>query len=436
METKLARIAEMARVDPKLQFTSIGHMINAEALLESHARMATGKATGIDHVTKEMYDKDATTHVEQLVERLKRKAYRPQPARRTYIPKDEKSMRPLGIPAYEDKLVQDVLKRILEAIYEQDFLNLSYGFRPNRSMHDALKRLNQIIERGKISYVVDADIKGFFNHVDHEWLMKFLHVRIGDANILRLVRRMLKAGIQEDGVFEPTEEGTPQGSVASPILANVYLHYVLDLWFEKVIQKQCRGQAEMVRFADDFVCCFQYKDDAERFYRDLSERLNKFNLSIAEEKTKIIEFGRFAEGNSRKRGGGKPNTFDFLGFTHYCSKSQSGRFRVKRKTSGKKFKQKVKAMKLWIKMNRHMEQEEFLKIIRAKLTGHYRYYGITDNSWMIRNYYRLTLGYIFKWRNRRSQRRSFTWEEFFGFLDKLRLPKPRLYVNIYSPARM
>lgn len=432
METKLTRIAEMAKADPKLRFTSIGHFIDAQALMKSHREMKPGKATGVDGITKETYEANLEANVENLEKRLKQKSYRPQPARRTYIPKDEKSMRPLGIPAYEDKLVQNALKKVLEAIYEQDFMDFSYGFRPERSMHDALRKLTEIIQYGKINYVVDADIKGFFNHVDHEWLIKFLDLRIGDPNIHRLVRRMLKAGIQEDGEFEPTEEGTPQGSVVSPILANVYLHYVLDIWFAVAVRKHCRGQAEIVRFADDFVCCFQYKDDAERFYAALRTRLSKFNLCIAEEKTKIIEFGRFAEKDRKKRGEGKPETFDFLGFTHYCSKSQKGGFRVKHKTSGKKFKQKVKAMKEWIRFNRHMEQEAFLRTIRTKLMGHYRYYGITDNSERIRAYYFQTIKLMYKWLNRRSQRKSFTKERFFEVLKDFILPKPRIYVNIYG----
>ncbi|WP_245850739.1 group II intron reverse transcriptase/maturase [Paenibacillus herberti] len=426
----------MASADPKQRFTSIGHFIDAVALMESHRAMETGKATGVDGVTKETYEANLEANVENRVKRIKQKNYRPQPARRTYIPKDEKSTRPLGIPAYEDKLVQHALKRVLEAIYEQDFMDFSYGFRPKRSMHHALKRLNAIMERGPMHYVVDADIKGFFNHVDHEWLMKFLELRIGDPNIHRLVRRMLKAGIQEDGEYEPTEEGTPQGSVVSPMLANVYLHYVLDMWFEVAVKRQCRGQAEIVRFADDFVCCFQYKEDAERFYAALRTRLGKFNLSLAEEKTKIIEFGRFAEANRKKRGEGKPETFTFLGFTHYCSKSQKGMFRVKRKTSGKKFKQKVKAMKTWIKANRHREQKMFLKTLRSKLAGHYRYYGITDNFEMIHAYYDLTINLILKWLNRRSQKKSFTKERFFEVLTNFKLPKPRVYVNIYDMPKL
>lgn len=251
METKLARIAQMAKSNPELRFTSIGHLINEESLRECHNRMKKGKATGVDGVTKEQYEENLEANLKDLVGRMKKRSYRPLPARRTYIPKDEKSKRPLGIPTYEDKLVQMALKQLLEAIYEQDFLDFSYGFRPKRSMHDALKRVNHIIEREKMEFIVDADIKGFFNHVDHDWLMKFLDQRIGDSNIHRLVKRMLIAGIQEDENFEPTEEGTPQGSAASPLLANIYLHYALDIWFEKAVKKQLRGKAEMVRFADD-----------------------------------------------------------------------------------------------------------------------------------------------------------------------------------------
>ena len=432
MRTNLARITNMAKTDPDLRFTSIGHLINEEALRESHKRMAAGKATGVDGVTKAMYEQNLEANLKRLVERLKKRSYRPQPARRTYIPKDEKSKRPLGIPAYEDKLVQMALKQLLEAIYEQDFLDHSYGFRPGRSMHDALKRVTHIIEKEKMEYVVDADILGFFNHVDHDWLMKFMDKRIGDPNIHRLVKRMLIAGIQEDGKFEPTVEGTPQGSAASPLFANIYLHYVLDIWFEHAVKKQLRGRAEMVRFADDFTCMFQYKEDAERFYHAWSRRLEKFNLAVAEEKTKIIRFGRFAEEASRKMGLGKPETFDFLGFTHYCGRSRTGNFRMKRKTSRKKFRQKIKAFDEWMKQTRHKKLALTLPIIRAKLLGHYRYYGITDNFDSIRAYTYLVQKSMYKWLNRRSQRNSYTKEEFYSFIQCCQFPRPRIYVNIYD----
>jgi RNA-directed DNA polymerase len=262
--------------------------------------------------------------------------------------------------------------------------------------------------------------------------MKFLGARVADPNIQRLLKKFLKAGVMELGTWEPTESGTPQGSIVSPILANLYLHYALDLWFEVVVKKACRGDASMVRYADDFVCCFQYKDDAERFYEALIKRLAKFHLQIAEEKTKILEFGRFAEENRKRKGQGKPLTFDFLGFTHYYSKSSKGKFRVKRKTSGKKFKLKVKAFKEWLKAERHQDVGKLMKTIRAKLTGHYRYYGITDNSRAMFLYKFQISKTLLKWLNRRSQRRSFTSEKFNLFLQRNPLPEPKIYVNIYG----
>lgn len=433
MSTKLARIAEIARERPEEKFTTLAHLLDEEMLKQCHAELKKGKALGIDHVSKEEYETNLDANIADLVARLKRKAYRPQPVRRTYIPKagtDQK--RPLGIPAYEDKIVQAGLSKILNAIYEADFLDCSWGFRPNRSCHDALKVLNYIIETKKVSYIVDADIKGFFDNVDHEWLMKFLGHRINDPSIHRLIRRILKVGYMEEGRKYKTESGTPQGGVISPILANVYLHYVLDLWFQKIIKVKSRGEAYLVRSADDFVCCFQYKEDAENFYHELQVRLGKFNLSIATEKTKIIEFGRFAAENRAKKGKGKPDTFDFLGFTHYCSKSKAGKFRVKRKTSRKKFKAKLAKMKEWIKGSRTTSVWELVDKLREKLLGHYQYYGITDNIRMLSNYQYEVNRLLFKWLNRRSQRKSFTWEKFNLFLRKCKFPRPKIYVNIYE----
>lgn len=432
MQTKLARIANIAKENPKESFTSLYHLLNVELLTQCHIELDGSKATGFDQVTKAVYEENLESNIKDLVERLKRKSYRPQPVRRAYIPKDEKSTRPLGIPSYEDKIVQLGLNKILQAIYEQDFLNLSYGFRPGRSCHDALKVLNRNIEYGRTSYIVDADIRSFFTKVSHEWLMKFLGVRIADPNIQRLIRRFLKAGVMEQGRWEPTEAGTPQGSIVSPVLANLYLHYALDLWFEVVVKKACRGEASMIRYADDYVCCFQYKDDAERFYEALIKRLAKFDLEIAEEKTKILEFGRFAEENRKRKGQGKPKTFDFLGFTHYCSRSSKGKFRVKRKTSAKKFRSKVKAFKNWLRTERHQDVEELMKTIRAKLIGHYRYYGITDNSRAMSVYKFQISKTLLKWLNRRSQRRSFTADKYNLFLQRNPLPEPKIYVNIYG----
>jgi RNA-directed DNA polymerase len=434
METKLTRIAEIAKEKPNEVFTSLYHHLNVEMLLQCHKELSRNKASGIDGVTKAHYEANLEENITKLVKELKNHSYKPQAVRRVYIPKGEgKEMRPLGIPAYEDKIVQLGLSRILQAIYEADFLNVSYGFRPNRSCHDAIKQLNRIIEKGKISYVVDADIKGFFNNVDHRWLIKFIGHRIADPNIKRLIVKYLKAGTMENEEWEPTELGTPQGPIISPVLANIYLHYALDLWFERIVKKSCKGQAELVRYADDFVCCFQYKEDAHKFYNSLIKRLAKFNLEVADDKTKIIMFGRFAEENCRKMGLGKPETFDFLGFTHYCSKSKQGKFRVKRKTSMKKFKAKIKEFKQWIKAVRNLhDTKDIFDKVRAKLLGHYRYYGVTDNSKMVSSFRHNVLRILFKWLNRRSQRKSFEYNKFNLYLKVNPLPNPKIYVNIYG----
>jgi len=363
---------------------------------------------------------------------MKRQAYKPQPVRRAFIPKDEKSVRPLGIPSYEDKLVQSAMSKILNEIYETEFKDFSYGFRPKRSCHDALKALNMIIETKKVGYVVDADIKGFFDNVDHKWMIKFLEHKIGDPNFIRLVHRFLRAGIMEEGKYLESDKGTPQGGNMSPILANVYLHYVLDLWFDVVVQKRSRGEAYLVRYADDFVVCFQYKEDAYTFYQALKERLKEFGLELSESKTRIIEFGRFAEENRDKRGEGKPETFDFLGFTHYCSKSMNDKYRVKRKTSRKKLKNKLKAAKTWLRKNMHAPVVNLIGKINAKLIGHYRYYGITDNSKMLNNFRYEVIKMLSKVLNRRSQRKSYNQEKFEKLLEKYPVVKPKIYVNIYS----
>ncbi len=429
METKLARIAEVARTKPNEVFTSLAHLINEEMLKQCHQEMAGKKAAGVDQVTKEEYEANLEDNVADLIIRMKKQAYKPLPVRRTYIPKaGSDKMRPLGIPAYEDKLVQSALSKILDAIYEQDFLAWSFGFRPGRGVHDALKTLEYILDRQPIYYIVDADIKGFFDHVDHEWLMKFLQHRITDPNILRLIVRILRAGVEEKSEYSPTAEGTPQGGTVSPILANVYLHYALDIWFEKAVRKHCRGKAYMVRYADDFVCCFQYEEDAQMFYRALLARLGKFNLQIAEDKTKIIRFSRHDDPDDPPKSG----TFDFLGFTHYIGRSKKGKLRVKRKTSKKKFKASLLKCKEWVRDHRNLHIHELMDKLRKKLNGYYRFYGITDNGPMMDKFYDETRNIMFKWLNRRSQRKSFDWDKFLLFINKFPLPRPRVYVNIFE----
>lgn len=436
METKLIRIAEIAKENPNEVFTSLYHHLNVELLTQCHNELAGNKAAGIDDVTKLEYSMKLEENILRLVERLKNHRYKPQAVRRVYIPKgDGKAKRPLGIPAYEDKIVQSGLNKILQAIYDSSFSNNSYGFRPNKSCHQALIKLNRIIERGKINYIVDADIKGFFNNVDHEWLIKFIDLRIKDPNIIKLIKKFLKAGVMEEGIIQKTNFGMPQGSVISPILSNIYLHYVLDLWFEVKIRKESIGQAGIVRYADDYVCCFQYEKDAKLFYDKLKDRLAKFNLEIEESKTKIIMFGRFAEEKCKLSGQNKVSTFDFLGFTHYCSKSNNGKFRVKRRTSKKKFSAKLKDFKIWIKAVRNLfTLQDIFEVVKLKLRGHYQYYGITDNSPMLKDFKYQIEELLFKWLNRRSQRKSFDRCKFNLYLKSNPLPMPKIYVNIYNNA--
>ena len=435
METKLERISQMSRENPKMIFTSIGHLINKEMLKSCHETMDGTKAKGIDGVSKEEYEKNLDDNLDKLIDRMKRKAYHPQPARRVEIPKDNGKTRPLSIYCYEDKLVQEALKRILEAVFEPMFYDEMMGFRPNRNCHMALRKLNWMLEREYTNYVLDADIKGFFDHLDHGWIIRFVESRIKDPNIIRLIRVMLKAGIMKDYVFEETEEGSGQGSVCSPVLANIYMHYVLIWWFKERIQPTLAGFSGLVVYADDFVVCFQYKDEAEAFYKKLGERMEHFGLSLEKEKSRLIEFGRYAESNRRKSGTGKPETFTFLGFTHYCSHAKSGKFRVKRKTSRKKFNKKLKEMHALLRemvVVIGLPIKDVMKKLNQILVGYYHYYGITDNAEMLSNFKFRVTQILFKCLNRRSQKKSYNWDEFNDLLKDFPLARPKIYVSIYG----
>lgn len=431
MGTKLERISQLSKENPEMVFTSVGHLINKELLKECHEKMDGDKAVGIDGVTKEEYDRKLEENLTGLVERLKKKSYKPQPARRVEIPKENGKTRPLSIYCYEDKLVQEALRRILEAVYEPHFYEEMMGFRPNRSCHMAIRQLNVKIEEHPTNYILDADIRGFFDHIDHEWAVRFIEAKIKDPNITRLVRRMLKAGIMKDYQYEETEEGSGQGSVCSPIIANIYMHYVLLWWFKERIQPALRGYGDIIVYADDFVCCFQNKEEAEKFYERLKHRMKYFGLELEESKSRLIEFGRYAE--ERCRGNGKrPETFTFLGFTHYCSHSRNGKFRVKRKTSRKKFRKKCKEVHREIAKMRNLPLPEIIKKLNRMLVGYYHYYGITDNSGRIGAFSFEVRKSLFFWLNRRSQKRSYNWCSFNEMLKEYPLARPKIYVSIYS----
>jgi len=433
--TKLTLIAKKAREDKELKFTSLIHHLNEEYLLSCFKDLKRGKAPGIDQRTKESYtDQEIKAVITQTVLDMKANKYRPQPVKRVYIQKENNKQRPLGLPTVIDKTIQLAAKNILEPIYEPIFLNCSYGYRPQRDAHQALKAVNHMIMQKKINWVIDADIKGFFDHINHYWLMECLSQRIKDPKFKSLIWKFLKSGILQEETYQPTEQGTPQGGIISPVLANIYLHYVLDLWFEVEAKKEIKGDIQLIRYADDFIIGLQHKDQADKLLNLLKYRLAKFNLTLSEDKTRIIEFGRFARENHRKRNQGKPKTFDFLGFTHYCSTTRDGRFRPGTKTSSKRMRRSIASMSIWLKSVRNrLKGEDIWKLLKAKLQGHYNYYGISGNFKCIKYFYYKTRLLTFKWLNRRSQKKTFSsWPDFNKYIENHPLPIPKLTFQIYN----
>jgi RNA-directed DNA polymerase len=429
VSTDLTRIRGKARKQPGLVFTSLYHHVtDLDNLRSCYEALDGDKAVGVDGVTKEQYGEDLEENLQCLSDRLKRMGYHPQPRRRSYIPKpgSEKG-RPLGISCFEDKIVELAVKQVLEPIYEEIFEDSSYGYRPGRSQHSCLDKLGRTIQQKRVNHVVESDIRSFFDEVSHKWTLKFLEHRIGDPRILRLISRMLKGGIMEAGLVQSSEKGTPQGSILSPLLSNIYLHYVLDLWFSRRIKKQCQGEAHYFRFADDFLACFQFKGEAAHFKNRLNDRLEGFGLRVAEEKTRCIEFGRFARAEAQRRGQ-KPEEFTFLGFTHYCGKTRKRNFRVKRRTSRKKFALSLRGFTDWARKSRAvLRKGEMLRRARTRIEGHLNYYAITDNSKLCSTYRYYATRILFKWINRKSQRRSYTWK---GYMQALKwVGWPRLNVR-------
>jgi RNA-directed DNA polymerase len=419
VQTSLWGIANRAASHKRHRFRNLYGLLNEANLKWCWQYLRKDAAPGVDRVDYAEYETELDVNVHDLVERLKQKRYRAKLVRRRYIPKLNGKLRPLGIPTTEDKLVQLGVAKILEAIYEQDFLEFSYGYRPVRGPKDAVRDLTRNLQFRRYGWVVEADIKGFFDNIDHDWLMRMLEERIDDKPFLHLIRKWLKAGILEtDGQVVHPVTGTPQGGVVSPVLANIYLHYALDLWFDTKVKRSCRGSAMIIRFADDFVCAFQHKADAEQFYAQLSPRLAKFGLEVAEDKTRILRFSQFdLEGSG---------TFEFLGFEFRWIVNRKGGRTVSRRTSRKKLKASLANFTSWIRQERHRRTQPLLATLNAKYRGYWNYYGVIGNFKSLQTFFNRSMGLLFRWLNRRSQRRSYTWEGFDAMLQYFGVERPRI----------
>jgi RNA-directed DNA polymerase len=419
MPTSLRGIANKAQTNKQHRFGNLYELINEEFLKECWREINKKAAYGVDQISAREYERNLGGNIRDLVERLKRGTYRAKLVRRHYIPKADGKQRGLGIPAIEDKLVQRAVTKILEAIYEQDFLRCSYGYRPRKGALDAVDKLTVKLQFGPYNYIVEADIKAFFDNILHEKLEEMLKERINDGALLRLINKWLKAGVLEtDGQVIHPVSGTPQGGIVSPCLANVYLHQTLDLWFQEVVKKHCHGEAFLIRFADDFVCGFEYQEDGEAFYKVLGKRLGKYGLALSASKTRIIEF-------SRRDQSGK-NRLDFLGFEFYWGKDRAGKEHLKRKTSRNKLRKSLAEFTEWCRKKRNQPLGRLMIELKAKLQGYFNYYGVKGNIEGLNEFYQEAMKTLMKWLNRRSQKKSFNWEGFKKRLDHFKIPKPHI----------
>lgn len=429
MTTELNAIAKKAQTHPKHRFQNVFGTLKPDALYRAWANLNKQSSAGIDGVDASQYEAELSTNINTLAHKLKSNRFRVGDVKRVYIPKSNGKQRPLGLPTIEDKLAQQSVADILQSIWEQDFVRNSYGYRPNKSAHQAIQSLQLNLQYKGYGYIVEADIKGFFDNMDHEWLMCMLRQRIDDERLLSLINQWLKARIKEpDDLYHKPVSGTPQGGVISPILANIYLHYALDIWFEKKIKPRLQGRAMLIRYADDFVVAFQYENEAQEFYATLRQRLMKFNLDVAEDKTSIKRFSRFHPGQQRH--------FEFLGFRFYWDRDFIGEPRLRRRTEPKKHKAALQHFTDWIKQNRHKRLDRLIPKLKRKVVGFGNYFGLVDNSLSVGRVFDRILESLYKWLNRRSQRRSYTWSgmktmlRHFG-LGPIRVRKPSVQVDWY-----
>jgi RNA-directed DNA polymerase len=437
----LDRVREVARRDKDAQFTALLHHVDLIRLGKAYEAIRPQAAPGVDGTTWGAYGQDLEANLRDLHRRLHSGAYRASPSRRAYIPKADGRLRPLGIATLEDKIVQRAVTEVLNAVYEADFLGFSYGFRPGRSPHDALDALATGIYRKKVNWVLDADIRDFFTSLDHGWLETFLRHRIADERVLRLIRKWLRAGVIEDGNWSETVEGAPQGASASPLLANVYLHYVLDRWLRQWRRRRARGEVIIVRFADDFVAGFEYQDDARRLLADLRERFAKFALELHADKTRLIEFGRFAAERRSQRGLGKPETFDFLGFTHICAQNRNGRFMLKRVTISKRMRAKLREVKDQLRRRQHLPVPEQGRWLASVVRGHLAYYAVPGNGRAIRAFRKQATRHWCMALRRRSQRHRLDWKRMNRIATRwlpaaqVSHPSPQLRFDVRTQGR-
>jgi len=426
---ELLRVVERAQREPEGRFHSLAHLIDVPALERAYRRTRKDAAVGVDGVTKEQYGQDLERNLQDLHGRMKAKRYRHQPIRRVHIPKEGGKTRPIGVSAFEDKLVQDAVREVLEAIYEQDFLDCSYGFRPKRSAHDAIRTLDRIVHRGEVSWILEADIVSFFDSLDRKKLKEMLGVRVADGSLLRLIGKCLHVGVLEGVELSTSDTGTAQGSVLSPLLGNVYLHYVLDLWFEQEGKPRLRGRATLIRYADDFIIGFEEEDDARRVMEGLGKRLGRFGLALHPDKTQLLPFRRPPAG---QKGGKGPATFDFLGFTLYWARTRKGGWGMFCKTRSASLRRIIGSVHDWCRRHRHSSVKDQHAALTRRIQGHFNYFGVSGNFRSLLLVIEQAKRTWYKWLCRRSQRKRLTWERFADLLRDFPLPRPRITVRIWD----